>query len=192
MLIGAVALCVYGLDQLTKAIVERSLTEGEPVPVLGRVLQWYFVRNPGAAFSFAEGQTWLFTGFAIVMIVVIVVVARRIHSARWAAVFGLVLGGVLGNLTDRLLRPPGFGVGHVVDFISTPWLIPAIYNIADMGIVFGMILFVLLTVLDVGFDGVRRRSRSDGAPAPEDEPDEASGGVGTPPAPGTDEREGRA
>lgn len=159
MLIGAVALCVYGLDQATKAIVERVLVEGEAVPVLGPVLQWYFVRNPGAAFSFASGMTWIFTLFAIAMIVVIVVLARRIHSARWAAVFGLVLGGVLGNLTDRLFRPPGFGVGHVVDFISTPWIVPAIYNIADMGIVFGMIAFVLLNLFDVDFDGVRHRRR---------------------------------
>lgn len=132
------------------------MTEGQVIEVLGPVLQWHFVRNPGAAFSFAAGQTWIFTFFAIAVTIAIAVLARRIRSLAWAAVFGLVLGGVLGNLTDRLFREPGFGVGHVVDFISTPWLMPAIYNIADMGIVFGMVLFVWLTIRDVGLDGTRR------------------------------------
>lgn len=148
---------VYGLDQLTKFIVETNMLEGQRIEVLGPVLQWHFVRNPGAAFSFASGQTWIFTGFAILVIVVIAVLARRIRSFAWATVFGLVLGGVLGNLTDRLFRQPGFGVGHVVDFIATPWLMPAIYNIADMGIVFGMIFFVWLTIRDVGLDGRKRK-----------------------------------
>lgn len=133
------------------------MIEGQIIEVLGPVLQWHFVRNPGAAFSLASGQTWIFTGFAVLVIVVIAVLSRRIQSFAWACVLGLVLGGVLGNLTDRLFRAPGFGVGHVVDYISTPWLLPAIYNIADMGIVFGMILFVWLTIRDVRLDGTRGR-----------------------------------
>lgn len=154
-LLAAVAACVYGLDQAIKALVESTMTEGQLIEVLGPVLQWHFVRNPGAAFSLAAGQTWIFTVFAVVVVGVIAVFARRIRSLAWATVFGLVLGGVLGNLTDRLFRPPAFGVGHVVDFISTPWLMPAIYNIADMGIVFGMVLFVWLTIRDVRLDGTR-------------------------------------
>lgn len=154
-LLAAVAVCVYGADQFVKLIVESTMVEGEVIKVLGPVLQWHFVRNPGAAFSFAAGQTWIFTGFAVIVTIVIAILARRIRSIAWATVFGLVLGGVLGNLTDRLLREPGFGVGHVVDYISTPWLLPAIYNIADMGIVFGMVLFVWLTIRDVRLDGTR-------------------------------------
>ena len=162
VLLAAVAVCVYGLDQLVKGIVERTMTEGQVIEVLGPVLQWYFVRNPGAAFSIASGQTWIFTIFAIAVIVAIVIVSRRIGSIAWATVFGLVLGGVLGNLTDRLLRPPSFGQGHVVDYISTPWLMPAIYNIADIGIVFGMITFVWLTIRDVKLDGSRGRRLGQG------------------------------
>lgn len=156
-------MCVYAADQIVKLIVESTMSEGEVIEVLGPVLQWHFVRNPGAAFSFASGQTWIFTGFAVAVTIVIAFLARRIRSFAWAVVFGLVLGGVLGNLTDRLFREPGFGVGHVVDYISTPWLLPAIYNIADMGIVFGMLVFVWLTIRDVRLDGTRGRAAAERA-----------------------------
>jgi signal peptidase II len=127
------------------------------------VLQWQFVRNPGAAFSLASGMTWIFTILAAGVITFIVWFARRIHSVAWALVFGLLLGGVLGNLTDRLLREPSFGLGHVIDFISTPWMLPAIYNVADISIVSSMVLFMILTIRGVGLDGTRESKRSDAA-----------------------------
>lgn len=154
------ALAAYGLDQLSKFLVVANLTEGEIVPVLGSVLQWQFVRNPGAAFSLASGMTWIFTILAAGVITFIVWFARRIRSTAWAIVFGLLLGGVLGNLTDRLFREPSFGLGHVIDFISTPWLIPAIYNVADMAIVSSMVLFMILTIRGIGLDGVRQPRES--------------------------------
>lgn len=154
-MLAAIAVVVFAADQLVKYLVETNMREGEVIEVIDGVLQWYFVRNPGAAFSMASGQTWLLSIVAVAVIVTVVILARKIHSARWAAVFGLVLGGALGNLFDRLFREPGFFQGHVVDYISTPWLIPAIYNIADIAIVFGMASFVLLTILDVRLDGTR-------------------------------------
>ncbi|SEC28730.1 signal peptidase II [Paramicrobacterium humi] len=150
-----VAALWFALDQWTKHLVVTSMTEGEQVPVLGNVLQLVFVRNSGAAFSLASGATWIFSILASIVVVVIIVLARRIRSPWWALVFGLLLGGVLGNLSDRLFREPSFGLGHVVDFISTPWMMPAIYNVADIGIVSAMVLFVLLTILGIGLDGVR-------------------------------------
>ncbi|WP_435520792.1 signal peptidase II [Agromyces larvae] len=164
----AAAVAAYAIDQLTKAAVVSNLTEGEIVPVLGNLLQWQFVRNPGAAFSMASGMTWIFTVLAAGVITFIIWFARRIRSIAWAVVFGLLLGGVLGNLTDRLLREPSFGLGHVIDFISTPWMLPAIYNVADIAIVSSMVLFMLLTILGVGLDGSRERrgeQRSDAATA---------------------------
>ncbi|HET6672509.1 MAG TPA: signal peptidase II [Agromyces sp.] len=160
IILVAGALVVYGLDQLSKFLVVTNLSEGEVVPVLGTVLQWQFVRNPGAAFSLASGMTWIFTILAAGVITFIVWFARRIRSFAWALVFGLLLGGVLGNLTDRLLREPSFGLGHVIDFISTPWLIPAIYNVADMAIVSSMVLFMILTIRGVGLDGTREAKRA--------------------------------
>jgi len=173
LILVGVAITVYGVDQLSKYFVVTTLAEGEVVPVLGTVLQWQFVRNPGAAFSIASGMTWIFTLLAAGVITFIVWFARRIRSIAWALVFGLLLGGVLGNLTDRLLREPSFGLGHVVDFISTPWLIPAIYNIADIAIVSSMVLFMILTIRGIGLDGsreVRPAKRDAAETVPSDTP----------------------
>ena len=187
LVVAGAAIAAYGLDQLSKFLVVSNLTEGEIVPVLGSLLQWQFVRNPGAAFSLASGMTWIFTILAAGVITFIVWFARRIRSIAWAIVFGLLLGGVLGNLTDRLLREPSFGLGHVIDFISTPWLIPAIYNFADIAIVSSMVLFMILTIRGVGLDGSREvKHAKDDADLVAD--DEAAGdtatGDGPPPATG--------
>jgi lipoprotein signal peptidase len=184
VLVGG-ALAVYGLDQLSKFLVVTNLTEGEVVPVLGTVLQWQFVRNPGAAFSLASGMTWIFTILAAGVITFIVWFARRIRSIAWALVFGLLLGGVLGNLTDRLLREPSFGLGHVIDYISTPWLIPAIYNVADIAIVSSMVLFMILTIRGVGLDGIRESKRTDAAAEAEPAADAPATGPATTDGPGT-------
>lgn len=155
IVLASVAIAAYALDQFSKFLVESNLTLGEQVRVLGDVLVLHFVKNPGAAFSLASGSTWIFSILAAVVTVVIVVFARKIRSVGWGVVFGLLLGGVLGNLTDRLFREPSFGLGHVVDFISTPWMLPAIYNVADICIVTSMGLFILLTLRGINMDGTR-------------------------------------
>ncbi|WP_439691231.1 signal peptidase II [Curtobacterium sp. SP.BCo] len=149
------AVVVVALDQGVKALVVANLPYGTVVPVLGNVLQLFYVRNPGAAFSFAVNMTWVFSIVSTAVVVAIIVFARRIHSMWWALVLGMLLGGALGNLLDRLFREPGFGRGHVVDFISTPWMMPAIYNIADSFICISMVIFVLLVILGVNLDGSR-------------------------------------
>ncbi|AWB96841.1 signal peptidase II [Agromyces badenianii] len=182
MVVAGAAFAAYGLDQLSKFLVVANLSEGEIVPVLGSLLQWQFVRNPGAAFSLASGMTWIFTILAAGVITFIVWFARRIRSIAWAIVFGLLLGGVLGNLTDRLFREPSFGLGHVIDFISTPWLIPAIYNVADMAIVSSMVLFMILTIRGIGLDGSRQPATSKGGDAAaRTEPSKASATEGDSP-----------
>jgi signal peptidase II len=86
--------------------------------------------------------------------VFIIVFAHRIRSIGWAVLFGMLLGGTLGNLTDRFFREPSFGLGHVVDFIHV-WGFPAIFNIADIFIVVSMGLFIILTIRGVNIDGTR-------------------------------------
>ena len=157
VLLGVAALVIYVTDQLTKMLVVRDLVEGQPVHVVGDFLVFMFVRNPGAAFSLASGSTWIFSILATVVTAAIIFFARKIRSLAWAVVFGLLLGGTLGNLTDRLFREPSFGEGHVVDFISMPWMLPAIFNVADIAIVSSMILFVLLTIFGINIDGTRNR-----------------------------------
>lgn len=152
------------VDQLVKNWVVVNLVEGQTVPVLGEFLRWHFVRNPGAAFSMASGSTWIFTILAAVVVVVILTQLRRLRSLPWAVFLGLLLGGVLGNLTDRLTRAPGFPEGHVINYISTPWMwlwFPeAIYNIADIAIVSGMILFIVITLVDIPITGAGRKKSS--------------------------------
>jgi signal peptidase II len=99
--------------------------------------------------------------------VFIVIFARRIRSVGWAVLFGLLLGGNLGNLTDRLTRPPGFGIGHVVDFLQI-YAFPAIFNLADVAIVSSMGLFIILTLRGVGLDGTRIQREKRPAPAVDD------------------------
>lgn len=153
-LLAAVALAVYGLDQLSKLLVTENLPYNRAVPILGEVLQFHYVRNPGAAFSLGTGYTWVLSAIAVTVIVVIAFFAPRIRSLAWATTFGLVLGGAFGNVTDRLFRPPGFGVGHVIDFIQVIYF-PAIFNIADIAVVSAMGVFLLLSLRNVGLDGVR-------------------------------------
>ena len=163
-IIAILAVLVLAADQFTKYLALENLPYEEPVQVIGDFLIFYLVRNPGAAFSLGEGVTWIFTiALAAVAVIIVWLAATRVHSRLWAVALGLLLGGVLGNLTDRLFREPGFAVGHVVDFINTPWMMPAIYNVADIFIVSMMIGVALLVLVGLRLDGTRdrRQRRSD-------------------------------
>ena len=153
-----IAVGVLLADQLVKQWVVTNLPLGEPQAVLGETLQWLYVKNPGAAFSFGTGHTWIFTVFSSVIAVFVLLQVPRLRSRPWAVFFGMLLGGTLGNLGDRFFREPGFPSGHVIDFIYTPWMMSAIYNIADIAIVAGMGLFILLTLFGVRLDGLPRRT----------------------------------
>ncbi len=142
------------LDQTTKALAVAQLTEGQPRDLLGSALRLHLIRNAGAAFSTATGMTWVLTVIALAVVVVVLRVARRLGSRIWALTLGLLLGGALGNLTDRLFRAPGVARGHVVDFLEFPhW---PIWNLADASIVTAGVLVVLLTLRGVGLEGDRR------------------------------------
>src|SRR5690606_36958084 len=113
-----------------------------------------YVKNSGAAFSLASGSTWIFSIAATAVTIFIILFARRIRSFGWAVLFGMLLGGTVGNLTDRLFNEPSFGLGHVTDFILV-WGFPAIFNIADIFICSAMGLFIILTIRGIGLDGSR-------------------------------------
>jgi signal peptidase II len=139
----AVAVFAYALDLISKVVVVSRLEHHAPVNILGDWLQFQMIRNSGAAFSFGEAYTVIFTVIATAVIVVIVRLARKLHSMPWAIALGLLLGGALGNLTDRIFRAPGVFRGAVVDFISPKHF--AVFNLADSAIVCGGILIVLLS-----------------------------------------------
>ena len=154
-LFAGFAVFAYVLDQLTKLWVTSTMVEGERIPVLPPLLHWYFIRNSGAAFSIGENVTWVFSIIMAGVAVAILFQVRRLGSAWWSLALGLLLGGALGNLTDRLFRDPSFGMGHVVDFIQLPNF--AIFNIADSAVVSSVVIICLLTLRGIPLDGVRRR-----------------------------------
>lgn len=164
--IAILAVVVLAVDQFTKHLALQNLPYQQIVPVWGDVLQFYLTRNSGAAFSLGEGVTWVFTiVLAIAALLIVFLAATRVRGRWWAIVLGLLLGGILGNLTDRLLREPGFAIGHVIDVIYTPWMMPAIYNVADMFIVTMMICVALLVLLGVRLDGTREPRAAKETPA---------------------------
>nr|WP_309128647.1 signal peptidase II [Microbacterium sp.] len=164
-IVASLAVIVLAADQFVKHLTIENLPLHESVPVLGEFLQLYYVRNSGAAFSIGSSMTWIFTIALAVVTGVIIWKTFEVRSRLWSVVLGCLLGGVLGNLTDRLLREPGFAVGHVVDMISMPWMMPAIFNVADIFIVTGMIAVALLVVMGLRLDGTRERDAVKAEPA---------------------------
>ncbi|MEU8441787.1 signal peptidase II [Streptomyces microflavus] len=150
VLIG-VAVVAYLLDLVSKLIVVAKLEHQPPIDIIGDWLQFRALRNPGAAFGFGEAFTVIFTIIAAGVIVVVIRLARKLYSLPWAIALGLLLGGALGNLTDRIFRAPGVFEGAVVDFIAPKHF--AVFNLADSAIVCGGILIVILSFKGLDPDG---------------------------------------
>jgi len=150
MLLG-VAAVAYVLDLVSKLVVVEYLEHRAPIELIGEWLQFEVVRNRGAAFGIGEALTIVLTAIAVVVIVVIARIARKLYSTPWAVALGLLLGGAFGNLTDRLFRSPGVFQGAVVDFIAPKHF--AVFNLADSAIVCGGILIVLLSFRGLDPDG---------------------------------------
>lgn len=143
----ALAVAALGLilDQVTKMLAIAQLTPGSRVPLIADVLSLLLVRNPGAAFSIGSGAAWVFTVIGVLAAAAMIGVAMRLRGIRWGIALGLILGGAVGNLADRLLRPPSFGQGHVTDFIAYGDLF--IGNIADILVVSGVVLLCLILIV---------------------------------------------
>jgi signal peptidase II len=168
LLLAGLAALVLAADVLTKVLAVATLTGRPPVELLGGAVYLVLVRNPGAAFSLATGYTWVLSLVAVAVVVVIVRIARRLRSVGWAVALGLVLGGALGNLADRVFRAPGFLQGHVVDVVSlfapdgSVW---PVFNLADSCIVTGGVLLVLLALTGRELDGTRATKEPKASPA---------------------------
>lgn len=169
---AAVALVAYLLDQGSKWWAESALADGQPREVIGELLQFRLVYNPGAAFSTGTSYTTVLTIIALVVIVVVIRIAGRLHSRTWAIALGLILGGALGNVTDRIFRDPAPFRGEVVDFIELPhW---PVFNLADTAITIAAVLFVLLSLRGIRLDGTRVGDESDAPADPDADTDRES------------------
>ena len=147
-----IAIGVIALDLLTKVLAVRYL-ENRPNVVLvpaifgenaGPLLQFTFIRNPGAAFSLGSSTTWVFTILAFIIAFYIYRTGKKVVRMSWAICLGAMLGGAIGNLIDRLFRSPGVFRGAVVDFIQIPYW--AIFNIADMGVSISAVVIAFMAL----------------------------------------------
>jgi signal peptidase II len=157
----AVSILAVVADIITKQLVITHLRPGVPVRVIGGLLYFNPTRNGGAAFSMGTGVTWVFPTIALVVLGAICYLSLRLRSVAWAIALGLVVGGAIGNLIDRLFRAPGPFRGEVVDFIS---LFSgtgrgfAIFNFADSCLTIGVFLAVILELSGRHRDGSRART----------------------------------
>ncbi|MBM6400205.1 signal peptidase II [Phycicoccus sonneratiae] len=161
-LLLTIAAVVLVLDQGTKAWALARLTPGEPVDLVGSAIRLNLIRNPGAAFSLGDGSTWVLTLVSLVILGWVLVAVRRVDNRGWAIPLGLLLGGAVGNLVDRLVREPGPGRGHVVDFIDYfGWFVG---NVADIAIVVAAGVVMVLAYRGVPL-GSRRDAEHGAEPA---------------------------
>jgi signal peptidase II len=131
---------VYVADRVTKILAERFLQGADPVEIIPGIFQLRFTTNPGGAFGLFGGLTWLFVATSVVVVMVVLLASRNLPGRLSAVGLGLVLGGALGNLTDRFVRGPGFS-GEVVDFLDLRvW---PVFNLADSAIVVGAAVLVI-------------------------------------------------
>lgn len=138
---------IWALDYSTKVWALNNVSQVTPTKIIGSFLQLRLLFNPGAAFSFGTNFTFIFTLLGLGAIAVIAYYAIKIGNRWWAAVLGLALGGILGNLTDRIFREPSPFNGHVIDWIELPrW---PVFNVADMAIVCAALLSVFLIAKEI-------------------------------------------
>jgi signal peptidase II len=138
------------LDYSTKFIALKYLTD-QPVRVVGDLLKFNLTFNSGAAFSLASSGTIFLSSFSLIMVALIFYFSRRVRSTPWAIAMGLALGGIFGNLADRIFRSPGALQGEVVDWIQIPYW--PVFNIADTAVVTSAILITILSAKNIDFYG---------------------------------------
>lgn len=150
VLLFAIAASVLVIDQFTKFLAVTLLEDRTPVPVIGSLAGFTFYRNPGAALGLGSNVTWIFPIIAVGVFIAILVISRKLGSRVWAIGLGLLLGGLFGNLVDRLFREPSFLHGAVVDFIDLSLFI---CNVADIAISAAAVTLVIVSLRGIDIDG---------------------------------------
>lgn len=137
-----IAIVVLAVDQTLKWLVRTHMTVGHSFPIWNHVLYIDSVRNAGGAFSILEGAQWLFILVAVVVIVVVIRIDRKYQPLLWTKIgLALVLGGAIGNLTDRILY------GSVVDYVYFKVINFPVFNAADVAITIGVPLLLIRSMM---------------------------------------------
>jgi len=159
--LATVPVLVVLIDQLSKELALNYLTGEPPLRLLWGAVYLNLTRNSGAAFSLGSDYTFVFPIIAVIVLAGIVWLSRRLRSVAWGVALGLIAGGAVGNLGDRIFRAPAMFHGHVVDMISlfdeAGRVFPAgaIFNIADSALFCGVVLAIILEFTGRRRDGTR-------------------------------------
>jgi len=150
-----IALILLFVDQLSKYVIRQNMSLAESIPVINRVFHITYVENKGIAFGLFPQGHFLFIVISLIIILAIVFFARKkiIKSLKEKVCLGLILGGALGNLVDRLR------FGFVIDFLD--FRIWPVFNLADSGVCIGGILMVFFLL--------KKRTRKEKTVAERDE-----------------------
>lgn len=143
MLIWLTIAIIWVIDRILKVLIQGNFTLGESVVVVPDFFHLTYVLNPGAAFGLLPGQSWIFILTAIVVFIGIIFAQFKIPRSEWLMrlTLGLIGGGALGNLYDRLF------IGKVVDYLDFQiW--PFVFNFADSAIVVGGVLLMVCMLLE--------------------------------------------
>ncbi len=151
------ALVVVVIDLATKVWAVSKLENQPDIQVVGNLLQFSFLRNPGAAFSIGTNVTWVFTLISIALSIAVLVISKNVANRTWAIALGGLLGGALGNLVDRIFRSPEPFQGHVVDFILLPNY--PMFNISDSAVVVSAIAMVIMSIQGIEYGSTQTSSR---------------------------------
>lgn len=153
-----VGVAAYALDIGTKQWALTALADRD-INVVGDLLVLHLTHNPGAAFSTGTEFTVALSCLAVVAVLAVLVFSVRLASPLWSVGLGLLLGGVGGNLTDRVIREPGVMRGHVIDWLMLPnW---PVFNVADMCIIGAASVIILQSIRGVTLRGERVQNAED-------------------------------
>ncbi len=141
----AIAVALVGVDFAIKSWIIANIPPFSVHTLIPGVLDITYVTNDSAAFSIGFGITWIFTLISTLAALALIWYLRKIETLGWAAMAGIALAGITGNLIDRFIRAPFAGSGHVVDYLKIPFNFP-IFNLADSLIV-GMAILTVLRIL---------------------------------------------
>ena len=173
---GGVALAAVILDQITKLLVVKNFDNiGDSVDIIRNVLRFTYVTNDGSAFGMLSDARWVFMLFStlgILAMAAYVICFAKENSWFTTVSFGMVIGGGIGNMIDRLFNGETFGNGVVIDFIdfcAFPEIWKWVFNVADSFVCVGVALLIASFVADEVSRAKKHKSLADGSDDGDDE-----------------------